>query len=261
MRILFVGDIVGAVGRKMIASHVQHLIEQHKVDLVVANGENSAHGKGITYKIYNQLLNYGVDVITMGNHTYSKDVIFNFIDEAQNMVVPMNLEPTGYGQYYKVVDVDGLKVCVCNIMCEVFMHNVIDSPFVCMEEILEEVQADIYFVDLHGEATSEKTVFANIFKDQVQVVVGTHTHVQTADERIIGKCAFISDVGMCGAYDSIIGRDIQEVTTRFLTNQKTRFTVAEGEGIFSAVLIDIDNKQKCATNISRIQIRPEESKG
>lgn len=261
MRILFVGDVVGAVGRKMVGEHVQSLKGQHNVDLVIANGENSAHGKGITYKIYNQLLNYGVDVITMGNHTYSKDTIFNFIDDAKNMIVPMNLEPTGYGQYYKVVDVDGVKVCVCNLMCEVFMHNVDESPFTCMNEVLDDVDADIYFVDLHGEATSEKTAFANVFKDKLQVVVGTHTHVQTADERIIGKCAFISDVGMCGAYDSIIGRDVEEVTTRFLTNEKTRFTVADGEGIFSAVLIDIDTENKCATNISRIQIRPEESKG
>ena len=261
MKILFVGDIVGSVGRKMVAEHVLKLKKQYNVDFVIANGENSAHGKGITYKIYNQLLNYGVDMITMGNHTYSKDTIFNFIEDAENMIVPMNLEPIEYGQHYKVVDICGVKLCICNLMCEVFMHNVDESPFTCMSEVLEDAQADIYFVDLHGEATSEKTAFANVFKEDVQAVVGTHTHVQTADERIIGKCAFISDVGMCGAYDSIIGRDVEEVITRFLTNEKTRFTVAEGEGIFSAVLIDIDTKEKCATNIKRIQIRPEQNKG
>lgn len=258
MRILFAGDVVGAVGRKMIADHVMKLKEEYNVDLVITNGENSAHGKGITYKIYNQLLSYGVDVITMGNHTFAKNTIFNFIEDADKMVRPMNLDPTDCGQYYKVVEVCGKRVCICNLMCEIFMYNVVDSPFHCMNDILDEVEADIYFVDLHGEATSEKTAFANVFKDKVQCVVGTHTHVQTADERIIGKCAFISDVGMCGAYDSIIGRDVEEVTTRFLTDEKTRFTVAEGEGMFNAVLVDIDEDKNSATKISRIQIRPYE---
>ncbi|MDF9824625.1 metallophosphoesterase (TIGR00282 family) [Breznakia sp. PF5-3] len=255
MRILFVGDVVGAVGRKMVGEHVRRIKAEQAIDLVIANGENAAHGKGLTYKIYNQLLDYGVDVITMGNHTFSKDVILNFIDDAEYLVRPMNLEPLEYGQYYKVVEVNGKKVCVCNIMCEVFMHNVSESPFACMEMILEDVEADIYFVDLHGEATSEKAAFANVFKNQVQVIVGTHTHVQTADERLIEQTAFISDVGMCGAYDSIIGRDVSEVLTRFLTSEKTRFTVAEGDGMFCAAVIEIDDNNH-AVSIERIQIRP-----
>lgn len=255
MRILFVGDVVGAVGRKMVGEHVKRIKEQEHVDLVITNGENAAHGKGLTYKIYQQLLSYGSDIITMGNHTFSKDAILSFIDDADCLVRPMNLEPLEYGQYYKIVEVKGKRVCVCNIMCEVFMHNVSASPFDCMDEILDTVDADIYFVDLHGEATSEKTVFAHIYKDRVQVIVGTHTHVQTADERLLANTAFISDVGMCGAYDSIIGRDIDEVTTRFLTQEKTRFTVAEGEGIFCAVIVDINDDNQ-ATAIERIQIRP-----
>lgn len=255
MRILFVGDIVGAVGRKMVNEHVMRLKQEYAVDLVIANAENAAHGKGLTYKIYHQLLTYGVDVITMGNHTFSKDTILNFIDDAEWLVRPMNLEPIEYGQPYKVVEVQGKKICIVNLMCEVFMHNVSESPFTCMEEILDEVAADIYFVDLHGEATSEKAAFANVFKDRVQVVVGTHTHVQTADERLLGHTAFISDVGMCGAYESIIGRDIEEVKTRFLTDEKTRFTVAEGAGMLCAVLLDV-NESNQATAIKRIQIRP-----
>lgn len=256
MKILFIGDIVGAVGRKMVMEHALSLKEEHQIDLVIGNGENTAHGKGITYKIYNQLLQYGIDVITMGNHTFSKDAIFNFIEDAPNLVRPSNLMPTDCGQSYKVVEVCGQRVCICNVMGEVFMHNVVSSPFEDMQAILERVEADIYFVDFHGEATSEKAAFAHQFAGQVQAVVGTHTHVQTADERIIDGTAFISDVGMCGVYDSIIGRDVQEILTRFTTDEKTRFTLAEGSGMFCGVIIEIDVDQKKATSIERIQIRP-----
>ncbi|MFV0381804.1 MAG: TIGR00282 family metallophosphoesterase [Breznakia sp.] len=256
MNILFVGDVVGASGRRALQEHVIRLKKEKNIDLVIANAENAAHGKGITFKIYKQLQQYGVDVITMGNHTFSKDTILNFIDEADVLIRPMNLEPVEYGQYYKLIDICNTRVCVTNIMCEVFMHNVSASPFSCMEQLLEEVQADMYIVDLHGEATSEKTAFANYFKDKVHVVLGTHTHVQTADERIIENCAFISDVGMCGAYDSIIGREVEEVLTRFTSDKKTRFTVAEGDFLFCAVCIEIDEITKQVQNIERIQIRP-----
>ncbi|NBK96554.1 MAG: TIGR00282 family metallophosphoesterase [Erysipelotrichia bacterium] len=240
----------------MVSQYVPMLKAEKQIDYVVANGENAAHGKGITKKIYHQLLNNGVDLITLGNHAFSKDTIFNFIDEAKQMLRPMNLLPLAHGQAYKIVEINGLRVCFVNLMCNVFMVQVEGSPFDCMEEILDEVEADIYFVDLHGEATSEKIAFSYYFEKYVQVVVGTHTHVQTADERIENGSAFISDVGMCGAYRSVIGRDIEEVLTRFTTNQKTRFTVAEGEGIFCAVMIDIDEQTKQATKIERIQIRP-----
>lgn len=257
MKILFVGDVVGATGRNMICEYVSKLKEEKQIDFVVANGENAAHGKGITKKIYHQLISAGVDLITMGNHTFSKDTLFSFIEEIDCLIRPMNLEPYDVGQHYKVVTINGVDVCFVNLMCEVFMHPpILESPFACMEEILETVEADVYFVDLHGEATSEKLAFSYYFEKEVKVVVGTHTHVQTADEKIENGCAFISDVGMCGTYRSVIGRDIEEVLTRFTTNEKTRFTVAQGEGIFCAVLIEIDETSKQATKIERIQYRP-----
>lgn len=257
MRLLFVGDVVGAVGRKMMMKYVPLLKEEEHIDFTIVNGENAAHGKGITRKIYHQFLNNGVDLITMGNHTFSKDTIFTFIDEADQMIRPMNLEPMDVGQSYKVVEINGLKVCFVNLMCEVFMIKVPMSPFDCMEEILQEVEADIYFVDLHGEATSEKIAFSYYFEKRVQVVVGTHTHIQTADEKVENGSAFISDVGMCGAYRSVIGRDIDEILHRFTTKEKTRYTIAEGDGIFCGVIIDIDEETKQATAIKRIQYRPE----
>lgn len=256
MRILFVGDIVGAVGRAMVMAHVETIRKNEQIDFVVANGENAAHGKGITNKIYHQLLSNGVDLVTMGNHTFSKDVIYRFISDASQLIRPMNLYPEEIGQSYRIVEIKGKKVCFVNLMCEVFMNQVTNSPFVCMEQILEDTDADMYFVDLHGEATSEKIAFSYYFENRVQAVVGTHTHVQTADERVSNGTAFISDAGMCGAYRSVIGRDIDEVLTRFTTNEKTRFTVAEGEGIFSGVIIDLDENTNQATAIKRIQIRP-----
>lgn len=256
MRILFVGDIVGSVGREMVETYVPKLRKERNIDLVIANGENAAHGKGITKKIYNQLLSVGVDVITLGNHAFSKDTIFSFLEEADRMVRPMNLEPLDGGQYYKVVEVNGKRICIVNLMCNVFMVQVKGSPFDCMKKVLREVKADLYFVDLHGEATSEKIAFSYYFEGKIQMIVGTHTHVQTADERLENHTAFISDAGMCGAYRSVIGRDIEEVLTRFTSDEKTRFTVAEGEGIFCGVLFEVDEETCLPTSIERIQIRP-----
>lgn len=259
MKVLFTGDVVGSVGREMIARHVPRLREEYAIDLVVCNGENAAHGKGITSKIYRQLLNSGVDVVTMGNHTFSKNDIMNFIEDADRLVRPMNIEPMDVGKSTCIVNVLGKKVAVSNLSGEIFMNNVTDSPFKCMEDILAVYNnCDIHLVDLHGEVTSEKIAFAYKFADRVAAVVGTHTHVQTADERIVnGSCAAISDLGMCGPYHSVLGRDIQEILTRFTTGEKTRYTMAEGEGIFCGMIVEIDDQSNKATSVKRIQIRPE----
>ncbi|MEG0329571.1 MAG: TIGR00282 family metallophosphoesterase [Longicatena sp.] len=256
MNILCIGDIVGSVGRSVVREQLPALKEKYQIDLVVANGENAAHGKGITRKIYNQLLSYGIDVIAMGNHTFSKNDIYQFIDEADKMVRPANMDPVEYGQHTLVVDVNGKRVAISNLSGEVWMNNVIDSPFFCMEDILQDVEADIHIVDFHGEVTSEKIAFTYQFASRVQIVVGTHTHVQTADERIVYGCAAISDLGMCGAYTSVLGRDVEEILTRFTSDEKTKFKIAEGPGIFCGVVVTIDETTNRATHIERIQIRP-----
>lgn len=258
MKILMVGDIVGSVGRSMINDYVKKIKEEENIDLVIANAENAAHGKGITRKIYNQLLSYGVDVITMGNHTFSKKVLEEFIDELDVMVRPKNMTPVGLGQSTVIVEVKGKKVAISNLIGEVFMINCEQSPFDAMEEILENVEADIHIVDLHAEATSEKIAFTYHFAKRCSIIVGTHTHVQTADERIVdGHCAAITDLGMCGPYHSVIGRDIDEILARFVNREKTRFTMAEGEGMFCGCIVEIDDSTNAATSIKRIQIRPE----
>lgn len=255
-----VGDVVGAVGRAMVAKYVPLIKEKEQVDLVICNGENAAHGKGITRKIYNQLLNYGVDVITMGNHTFSKEVLLEFVDELDQMVRPKNMEPVEGGKSTLVVEVKGKKIAISNLLGEVFMVNATGSPFDAMFEILDEYKdVDFHIVDLHGEVTSEKIAFAYQFYENVSVVVGTHTHVQTADERIVNqRCAAMSDLGMCGPYDSVLGRDIQEILTRFTTHEKTRYTIAQGRGIFCGCLIEIDESTNAATSIQRIQIREDQ---
>ncbi|MEF9919748.1 MAG: TIGR00282 family metallophosphoesterase [Erysipelotrichaceae bacterium] len=257
MKILCIGDIVGAPGRDIVGELLPGLIKQYEIDMVIANGENSAHGKGITKKIYDQLLAFGIDCITMGNHTFSKDDIFKFIDEADHMVRPGNMEPLDCGECTRVFKVKNKRVAVTNLSGEVWMHNVVDSPFMMMEDILEDVEADIYIVDFHGETTSEKIAFTYYFASRVTAVVGTHTHVQTADERIEQGTAAISDLGMCGAYYSVLGRDVDEIITRFTTDDKTKYKMGSGPAIFCGVVIDIDEETNQAISIERIQIRPE----
>ena len=259
MKVLFIGDIVGKSGRDIVSSLLLSLKKENNIDLVIANGENSAHGKGITYKIYKQLLSDGVDYITMGNHTYSKSEMLEHMDEMDRLVVPYNHSLRTTNNYYKIITYKGLKFCLTNILGEALIPQSNMSPYEAFEKVFEDAQSnnpDFYFVDLHAETTAEKRVFAEYFKDYAKVVLGTHTHVQTADEMMINDVAFISDVGMCGAYESVIGRDISESIEANVEKQKTHYSIAEGDGLFCAVIIEIDEKQKKPISIKRLQIRP-----
>ncbi|MCI5773869.1 MAG: TIGR00282 family metallophosphoesterase [Erysipelotrichaceae bacterium] len=255
MKILFIGDIVGEVGRNMLSQHLASLKHDHAIDLTIVNGENAAHGKGITPKIAQQFKELGVDVITLGNHAFSKNVIKEKIDELDYMVRPCNMEPLGYGQGFTKLEVLGLKVMIINVCGAAFMDNIVCSPFVATDKILANNHADITFVDFHGEATAEKRCYFEYYKDQIQCVVGTHTHVQTADEMISEGSCFISDVGMCGAIESILGRDIEEVIARSVHQQKTYFTPAKGKGMLCGVVIEVDNQTKKVVKIERLQVK------
>ena len=255
MNILFIGDIVGAAGRNIVFQYLKQLKKDYDIDFVIANGENSAHGKGISYKIYERFKSEGIDCITMGNHSFSKREVIAHLDKMNDMVVPYNY-PEDLHEGYKVFYVKGLRLCVINLLGSALMHPNRQDPFEAMEEILNKVEADLFFVDFHAEATSEKRLMAEYFKDRLVALVGTHTHVQTADERLLGNLAFISDVGMCGVYDSIIGRDVSEMIEALIKHEKTRYKIAEGAAILSACVIKIDETLKKATAIERIQIRP-----
>lgn len=253
MNILFIGDIVGKSGRNIVATLLPKIKKEYNIDFTIANGENAAHGKGITEKIYHQLLGYGIDFITLGNHAFSKDDVYKIIDEPQ-IIRPMNMVPKGAGKGYRVVSCLDKKILIANISGEIFMNNITESPFDAMNRI-QDVTADIKIVDFHGEATSEKIAFAFQFGQSLNAVIGTHTHVQTADERIIDGCAFITDVGMTGPFVSILGRDVSEVLHRMVSHEKTRYTVSDSAAMFCAVVISID-EQCHTTAIQRIQIRP-----
>ena len=259
MRILFIGDIVGKSGRDIVSSLLYSLKVEYDIDLTIANGENAAHGKGITFKIYRQFINDGIDYVTLGNHAYSKSEMNEHLEEMDNLIVPYNHSKREKGNCYKIIEIGGLKICLTNILGSVLIGEASLGPFEAMEAILEETRdqdIDFYFVDLHAETTAEKRLFAEYYKDVAKIIVGTHTHVQTADERMIEDCAFISDVGMCGAYESIIGRDIEESIASRIRHEKTRYTIAEGDAIFCGVIIEVDELKKIPISIERIQIRP-----
>lgn len=256
MKILFLGDVVGSVGRSIVNQHLKQIQEDEKIDITILNGENAAHGKGITSRIYHQFMSIGVDVITLGNHAFSKGELLTTMEECPNLIRPMNLLPADIGKSVLIKEVCGLKVAIINLCGVIFLDRVNRTPYECMDELLETVNADIYFVDLHAEATAEKQTFWHNYRNRVQIVVGTHTHVQTADECVVKGSAYITDVGMCGAYDSILGRDKEEVLSHVVRGEFTHYTPAKGDGLLCGVIIEIDEATKKATQIKRIQIRP-----
>lgn len=254
MNILFIGDVVGSQGRAIVQSLLPILKEEHQADFVIVNGENAAHGKGITNKIANQILSWGVDVITLGNHAYAKREV-QALDLSLPVVFPANLTGSFSNHHTLVFNCLDTKIAVTNICGEAFMNNVFESPYPVMERILEKTDADIHIVDFHGETTAEKKAFVYQFKHQLSAVLGTHTHVQTADEQIIDGCAFISDVGMCGAYQSILGRDITEALDKMVHHKPTHYKVSNNPPLLSGVIMRF-NQDFRATSIERIYIKP-----
>ena len=256
MRVLFFGDIVGKKGREVIRDLLTDLKEKYAADFVIVNGENAAHGKGITKKIYDQLINYGADCITLGNHAYSKKEIIDYLDETNKLIFPIN-HLNGIGKGYRIFKVNNKKLCVINVLGQAMQEEYTSDPYLAMDKILKNTKnVDYYLVDFHGESTAEKRVFVEYYKDRISAVIGTHTHIQTADEQIIDGCGFISDVGMCGPFNSIIGRDIDECIRKTVYKEKTKYTISDNPAILSSVFIEFSDKTKRCTKIERIQIRP-----
>ena len=260
MKILFLGDIVGKKGREVVRDFLPVLKDKYHPDFTIVNGENAAHGKGITIKIYNELLGYGANCITMGNHTFSKKEILDHLDEMNDLVCPYNhILREGYG--YRIYNVCGIKLCVINLLGTIMQEEYTTSPYIAMDEILDltkKDKIDLYFVDFHAETTAEKRVFVEYYKNKVSTVVCTHTHIQTADEQIINGCGFITDVGMCGPYNSIIGRDIDECIRRMVYGESTKYTISESDPVLSGVYLEYNIDNRCSL-IERIQIKPKSS--
>ena len=257
MRILMVGDIVGRTGRYFFMEQTPELRQSRNIDMVIANGENAAHGKGLTPQIFEELTRGGADVVTTGNHIWDNHSVLQIIDTEPFLLRPANYPEDTPGRGFCIYPVGKKKVGVVNLSGRTFMPPM-DCPFRLAEKILAfmKKQCDLILVDFHAEATSEKLAFAYNFDGQITAVVGTHTHIQTADERILPQgTAYITDLGMVGAENSVLGMEIEPVIKRFVTGRPSKFEVAEGPAIYCALMIDINAKTNRVTKVERIQIR------
>ena len=257
-KILMVGDIVGAAGRTIFQRHIESIRRDYGIDFVIVNGENSAHGVGITPRICEFFKNHGVDVITSGNHIWHKKEIFPYLSSHQDLLRPANF-PTGVpGVGVTVVNKQGVSYAVVNILGRVFMRENLDCPFKTLETILTYVRdkARIIIVDFHAEATSEKQAMATYFDGRVTALIGTHTHVQTADERIMpGGTAYITDVGMAGSINSLLGMEAKPIIQRFMTQMPVKFTVEMNPPyMLCAVVIEADVTTGRAVSVKRLMI-------
>ena len=256
MRLALIGDIVGKPGRRIVIAAVPVLIARHGVELVVANGENCADGSGITPSICKDLWRAGVDCITLGDHIYRRREIYETLDGPANILKPANYPGDAPGRTFAVVTArDGTRAAVVSLLGRVFMRPV-DCPFRAAERILTEIPQDVRvrIVDIHAEATSDKQLMGRFLDGRVSAVLGTHTHVTTADEQIFpGGTAFQCDVGMTGPYQSILGRRIDRVLETTLTFRPTEFHVASEDVRLAATIVDIDNQTGRATHIERLQ--------
>ncbi len=257
MRILAVGDIIGRPGRRALREILPRLKEEIAYDVVIVNVENAAGGFGLTKKVYEELVEIGVDVMTSGNHIWDKREIYQFIDNAPNLLRPANYPEGVPGKGYGVFNKNGVKFGVVNLMGKVFMDCNLENPFKTFDRIYEELSKEtkIIIVDFHAEATSEKWAFGIYVDGRASFVYGTHTHVPTADEFILKKgTAYVSDVGMTGVWYSAIGMKPKEAIERFLFSLPRRFEVEDkGEIMFNGVLVDIEEDSGKAKKIERIQ--------
>ena len=254
MKILAVGDIVGRTGVDKLKEELPKIIKEYNIDFTIVNGENAADGMGLTEKMYKEILNSGANIVTMGNHTWAKREIFNFIDD-EKIIRPANYPNNNPGKGFKILECKGKKIAVINLIGRTTMPVLSENPFLKAKEIVEEIKqiVDIIIVDFHGEATAEKIAFGYYMDGSVTAVFGTHTHVQTADETILPKgTGFICDIGMTGPKHSVIGMDIGASVKRFETSLPEKYKIADGKGKFNSVMFTIKDETNNVTKITRI---------
>jgi len=256
MKILFIGDIVGSPGRQAVQLLLGAMRKEYHLDFVVANAENAAGGSGITPRVANELFDSGVNVLTSGDHIWKKKEIFEIIDRDVRILRPINIPQGAPGRGYFIFEApNGAKVGVINVQGRVFLEA-LECPFRSTMQAADEIlkQTSIILLDVHAEATSEKVALGWYLDGKVSAVLGTHTHVQTADERILPKgTAYISDVGMTGSMDSVIGRRVEDVLGKFLSSVPRRLEVAEGNVQLQGAVVDVDEQTGKAISIVRVQ--------
>ncbi len=250
MRILYLGDIVGEATINVLKNNLDSIKREYGINLVLANAENVSGGLGLTEKHYKELKSLGIAGFSMGNHTYSKSEIKEYINNA-TICRPANLN-TEYGKDVLYVKYNDKKIAIVNMLGRVYSNTPLDCPFKTMDRLLNEIDADKIIVDFHGDATSEKKAFLYEFAGKVDAIIGTHTHVQTADEEVYKNTCYITDIGMNGPYDSVIGDDIDSIVKRFRTGVYERASVAKSEYYrINGVILDLDTNNK----ITRINLK------
>ncbi len=261
LNILCIGDIVGRPGRRILADKLKSFVKEHDIDCVIANAENAAGGSGLTPQIYAKLLKYGVNLITLGDHTFRKRDIIKTLEKAENIARPANLSEHAAGRGFAVHKTNkGPTVAAISLIGRIFMKPA-DCPYHAVDKILPKLsqQADVLFVDFHAEATSEKIAMGFHLDGRVSCCFGTHTHVVTADEKILPKgTAYITDIGMTGAHNSVLGRGVESVLKSFRTSMPVPFEIATGDVKMNAIMVAVDSNSKKAEHIERIRIDAEE---
>ena len=249
MKLLFIGDVNGEDGVKFLASNIEAIKKQYKVNIVIVNGENAAEGKGITSKIYKDFMKMGVNAITMGNHAFSNKEIDKLLEENANVIVPANF-PTYYDKGYLTIKYNNETITVINLLGRVYMNLPLDCPFKTGKKIIDEIKSDYYIIDFHAEATSEKKALGYYLDGINGAILGTHTHVPTCDETILEHGTFyITDVGMTGPLDGVIGANRDLIITRFLDGRPSRLVLQTGRMQLNGVIIDFDLKKITRINI------------
>ena len=256
-KILCIGDIVGKPGRYFLSQKLVELIRAEQIDCVIANAENAAGGSGLTPQIYDKLLRYGVNLITLGDHAYRKKDIIPILEQADNIIRPANLSPQAAGKDFAVYQTaNGVRVGVITLIGRVFMKPS-DCPYAKIDTLLSKIalHADVVIVEVHAEATSEKVAMGYYLDGKVSCVFGTHTHIATSDEKLLPKgTAYITDIGMTGAHDSVLGRRTESVIKAFRTQMPFPFEIATGDVRMSGVIVTVDSNTKQADSIHRIQV-------
>lgn len=256
MRIFLIGDIVGNGGVEYLRTHLGSIKKLKNIDFVVANAENSTPvGKGISKEVANTLYSCGVDVMTMGNHTFNNKEIYELFEDNFPVIRPANMPPMTEGEGYVISEANGYKIAVISLLGRVFMENM-DCPFRTADKIIDIVKdkSDIIIVDIHAEATSEKLAMGYYLDGKVSAVFGTHTHVQTADEKILENgTAYITDVGMTGCHDGVLGVKKEIIIKKFLTSLPQRHETVNDNPVLNGLIVDVDESTGKATNVERIQ--------